>query len=106
METVRNFSVLGSKIMQMVTAAMKLKDACSLEVNFFTNLDHILKSRDITLPTKVCLVKTMDSPVGWDRKGGRRGGSGWGNTCTPMADSYQCIIPYNIPIIPIIIILV
>ena len=73
METVRNFSVLGSKIMQMVTAAMKLKDACSLEVNFFTNLDHILKSRDITLPTKVCLVKTMDSPVGWDRKGGRRG---------------------------------
>ena len=72
METVRDFSVLGSKIMQMVTAAMKLKDVCSLEVNFFTNLDHILKSRDITLPTKVCLVKTMDNPVGWDRKGGGR----------------------------------
>ena len=44
-------------MMQMVTAAMKLKDAYSLEV--MTNLDSILKSRDITLPTKVCLVKAM-----------------------------------------------
>ena len=41
----------------MVTAAIKLKDACSLED--MTNLDSILKSRDITLPTKVCLVKGM-----------------------------------------------
>ena len=37
---------------------MKLKDACSLEEKL-TNLDSILKNRDITLPTKVCLVKPM-----------------------------------------------
>ena len=42
-----------------MTAAMKLKDACSLE----EKLDSILKSRDITLPTKVRLVKAMVFPV-------------------------------------------
>ena len=47
----------------MVTAAMKLKDACSLEEKLMTNLDSILKSRDITLPTKVHLVKAMVFPV-------------------------------------------
>ena len=46
----------------MVTAAMKLKDAYSLEEKL-TNLDSILKSRDITLPTKVHLVKAMVFPV-------------------------------------------
>ena len=49
--------------MLMVTAAMKLKDDCSLEGKVMTNLDSILKSRDITLPTKVCLVKAMIFPV-------------------------------------------
>ena len=38
---------------------MKLKDACSLEKKVMTNLDSILKSRDITLPKKVHLVKAM-----------------------------------------------
>ena len=47
----------------MVTAAMKLKDAYSLEEKAMTNLDSILKRRDITLPTKVHLVKAMDFPV-------------------------------------------
>ena len=47
----------------MVTAAMKLTDACSLEEKAMTNLDSILKSRDITLPTKVHLVKAMGFPV-------------------------------------------
>ena len=47
----------------MVIAAMKLKDAYSLEGNVMTNLDSILKSRDITLPTKACLVKAMVFPV-------------------------------------------
>ena len=51
------------KSLQMVTAAMKVKDAYSLEGKLFTNLDSILKSRDITLPTKVHLVKAMDFPV-------------------------------------------
>ena len=49
--------------MQMVTAAMKLKDAYSLEGLSRTNLVSILKSRNITLPTKVCLVKAMVFPV-------------------------------------------
>ena len=43
----------------MVTAAMKLKDAYSLGRKVTTNLDSIFKSRDITLPTKVRLVKAM-----------------------------------------------
>ena len=42
---------------------MKLKDAYSLEEKVITNLDSILKSRDITLPTKVRLVKAMVFPV-------------------------------------------
>ena len=46
----------------MVTAAMKLKDAYSLEGKL-RNLDSIFKSRDITLPTKVRLVKAMVFPV-------------------------------------------
>ena len=51
------------KSLQMVIAAMKLKDAYSLEGKVMTNLDSILKSRDITLPTKVHLVKAMVFPV-------------------------------------------
>ena len=51
------------KSLQMVIEAMQLKNACSLEENFMTNLDSIFKSRDITLPTKVHLVKAMVSPV-------------------------------------------
>ena len=47
----------------MVIAAMKLKDACSLEKKAMPNLDSILKSRDITLPTKVHLFKAMVFPV-------------------------------------------
>ena len=43
----------------MVTAAMKLKDAYSLEGKLTTNLDSIFKSRDITLSTKVHLVKAV-----------------------------------------------
>ena len=51
------------KSLQMVTAAMKFKDAYSLEGKVMTNLDSIFKSRDITLPTKVYLVKAMVFPV-------------------------------------------
>ena len=62
------------KSLQMVTAAMKLKDASSVEGKVMTNLDSIFKSRDITLPTKVHLVKAMVFPVvmygceSWDCK--------------------------------------
>ena len=45
----------------MVTAATQLKHACSLEE--ITNLDSLLKSKDITLPTKVHLLKAMVYPV-------------------------------------------
>ena len=51
------------KSLQMVTAAMKLKDAYLLGRKVMTKLDSIFKSRDITLPTKVRLVKAMVFPV-------------------------------------------
>ena len=51
------------KSLQMVIAAMRLKDAYSLVRKVMTNLDSTLKSRDITLPTKVYLVKAMVFPV-------------------------------------------
>ena len=47
----------------MVTAAMKFKDSYSFGRKVMTNLDRIFKSRDITLPTKVRLVKAMVFPV-------------------------------------------
>ena len=47
----------------MVIAAMKLKDAYLLGRKVMTNLDSIFKSRDITLPTKILLVKAMVFPV-------------------------------------------
>ena len=58
METVTDFIFLDSQII----AAMKLKDSFSLEENL-TNLDSILKSRDIALPKKVHLVKAIIFPV-------------------------------------------
>ena len=53
----------GPKSLQMVTAAIKLKECLLLGRNAMANLDSVLKSRDITLPTKVCLVNTMVFPV-------------------------------------------
>ena len=58
METVRDFILGGSKITAEVTVAMKLKRLL-LGRKAMSNLDSIVKSRDITLPTKVCLVKAM-----------------------------------------------
>ena len=51
------------KSLQMVTEAMKLKKHLLLGRKIMTNLGSILKSRDITLPTKVCLIKAMVFPV-------------------------------------------
>ena len=63
METVTDFIFWGApKSMQMVTAAMKLRHLLSGR-KVMTNLDNILKSRDITLSTKVCIVKAMVFPV-------------------------------------------
>ena len=47
----------------MVTAAMKLKDVCSLEKSYDKSRQHIKKQRVVTLPTKVCLVKATAFPV-------------------------------------------
>ena len=62
-ETVSDFFWGAPKSQQMVTAAMKLKGTYFLGRNVMTTLDSIFKSRDITLPTKVCLVKAMVFPV-------------------------------------------
>ena len=58
----RLFGGRAPKSLQMITAK-KLKDTCSLEKKVMTNLDSILKSRDITLSTKVHLVKIIVFPV-------------------------------------------
>ena len=62
-ETVADFICLAPKSPQMVTAAMKLKDALLLGRKVVSKLDSIVKSRDITLPTKVCLVRAMVFPI-------------------------------------------
>ena len=59
METVRNFIFLGSKITADGACIHEIKTCLLLGRKTMTNLDSILKSRDITLPTKVCLVKAM-----------------------------------------------
>ena len=62
METVRDFIFWAPKSLQMVAAAMKLRHLL-LGRKVITNLDNILKSREITLPTKVHLVKAMVFPT-------------------------------------------
>ena len=62
-ETVSDFIFLGSQITADGDCSHKIKRHILLGRKVMTNLDSILKSRDITLPTKVCLVKTMVFPV-------------------------------------------
>ena len=63
MDTVADFIFLGSKITAHGDCSHKIKRHFLLRRKAMTNLDSILKSRDITLPTKVCLVKAMVFPV-------------------------------------------
>ena len=63
METVRDFLSGGSKITADGDGMHEIKRHLLLGRKSMTNLDSILKSRDITLPTKVCLVKAMVFPV-------------------------------------------
>ena len=63
METLRDFIFLGSKITADGDCSHEIKRCLLLGRKVMTNLDSILKSRDITLPTKVCLVKAMVFPV-------------------------------------------
>ena len=63
METVADFIFLGSKVTAEGGCSHEIKRRLLLGRKVLTNLDSILKSRDITLPTKVCLVKAMVFPV-------------------------------------------
>ena len=63
METVTDFIVLGSKITAYSDYSHEIKRRLVLGRKIMTNLGNILKSRDITLLTKVCIVKAMVFPV-------------------------------------------
>ena len=63
METVRDFVFLGSKITEDGGCSHEIKRCVGLGRKAMTNLESILKSRDISLPTKVHLVKAMFFPV-------------------------------------------
>ena len=63
MEKVTDFIFLGSKIIAEDYCSHEIKRYLLLGRKEMTNLDRVLKSRDITLPTKVCLVKAMVFPV-------------------------------------------
>ena len=62
-ETLSDFIFLGSKITADGDCSHEIKRGLLLGRKVMTNLDNMLKSRDITLPTKVCLVKAMVFPV-------------------------------------------
>ena len=62
-ETVSDFILGGSKITADGDCSHEIKRRLLLGTKIMTNLDSIFKSRDITLPTKVCLVKAMVFPV-------------------------------------------
>ena len=63
MEIVADFIFLGSKITADNDYSHEIKRPLLLEIKAMTNLDSVLKSRNITLLTKVCLVKAMSFPV-------------------------------------------
>ena len=63
METVTDFIFLGSRITEDGDCSHEIKRHLLIERKAMTNLDSTLKSRDITLPTKVHLVKAMAFPV-------------------------------------------
>ena len=63
METVKDFIILGSKITAYGDCSQEIKRCLLLGRKVMTNLDSILKSSDIILPTKVHLVKVMVFPV-------------------------------------------
>ena len=63
METVTDFIFLGSKVTADGDCSHEIKRHLLLGRKVMTNLDTILKSRDVTLPAKVCLVKALVFPV-------------------------------------------
>ena len=63
MVTVSDFIFLGSKITVDGDFSLEIKNRLLLERKAMTNLDSVLKSRHITFPTKVCVVKAVVSPI-------------------------------------------
>ena len=63
LETVADFTFWGAKITADGDCSHEIKRRLLLGRKVMTNLDNILKSRDITLPTKACIVKAMVFPV-------------------------------------------
>ena len=63
METLTDFIFLGSKITADGDCSHEIKRCLFLGRKVMTNLDSVLKSRDITLPTKVCLIKAKVFPA-------------------------------------------
>ena len=63
METVTDFIFLGSKITADGDCSHEIESRLLLGRKVMTNLDSVLKSRDITLSTKVCIIKAMVFPV-------------------------------------------
>ena len=63
MEIVTDFIFLGSKITMDGDCSQEIIRRLLLGRKAITNLDSVLKSRDISLPTKVCLIKAMDFPL-------------------------------------------
>ena len=75
MKTLTDFIFLGSKITADDDYSHEIKRCMHLGRKAMTNLDSVLKSRDITLPTKVCIVKAMVFPVvmyGYDSQTGKK----------------------------------
>ena len=66
-DTVTDFIFLASKIIVNGDCSHEIKRCLLLERKALTNLDSVLKSKDITLPTKVCIVKAVVFPVVMDR---------------------------------------
>ena len=84
METVTDFVFLGSQIMADSNCSHKIKRCLLLGRKAMTNLDSILKNRDITLPTKVHLVKAMVFPVQF---------SSVAQSCLTLCDPMNCSTP-------------
>ena len=77
-ETVSDFIFLGSKITADGDCSHEIKRCLLLGRKVMSNLDSMLKSRDITLPTKVCLVKAMVFPlVMWNQPVHSKGDQSW-----------------------------
>ena len=98
-ETVSDFIFLGSKINADGDCSHEIKRCLLLGRKVMTNLDSTFKSRDITLPTKVCLVKAMVFPVvmygceSWTVKKAAAAAAKSLQLCPTLCDRMDCSLP-------------